>query len=206
MYKLIRLFKSAKAELIDFNIMYVMDNRVTNLLKWLAYFKPLTMNVTLPGDEIDFFDYIKEVIMQISVKSELTLKDYNLLSRMVRFIHDYLYFYDEIKLASFVFPDMGDVFEMFDYFTGLISEIEIKSSLRIQESFNEYTPKYSTAKSVYLPSDGLSYGEKLNTGYGSINIGSNINLGVGVQASFGLQSFGRSTAMPFQDKLIKTDS
>lgn len=206
LYKLIRLFKSAKAELIDFNIMYVMDNRVTNLLKWLAYFKPLTMDVTLPGDEIDFFDYIKEVLMQISVKSELTLKDYNLLSRMVRFIHDYLYFYDEIKLASFRFPDMGDVFEMFDYFTGLISEIEVKSSLRIQESFNEYTPKYSTAKSVYLPSEGLSYGEKLNTGFGSINVNTNLNLSVGVQANFGLQSFGRNNAMPFQDKLIKTDS
>lgn len=202
LYKLIRLFKSAKAELIDFNIMYIMDGRVTNLIKWLSSFSIESMSVDLPGDEIEFFDYIKKVIMQISVKSELTLKDYNLMVAMCRFAYDYLKFYDKIELASFRFTDVGDMFEFFDYITSVVSKVNMTGKLLLKESFSQYISKNSSASMLTeLTRDRTKFNDYIDEKYRTVFARGDMPLTDRTYCNFGTINLGKTTSIPFSDML-----
>ena len=212
LYKLIRLFKSAKAELIDFNIMYVMDNRITNLLKWLSTCKLTDMHVTLPGSEIDFFDFIKRTIVKIALKDELTLKDYNLLSYMHRFIYEYLCLKDKLYLGEFSISGLNDEFEIFDYLVKAIAEVEINSDLYFTDSILGYNAKDSSAvRSVYLNKEISILVDSVNS-EPLADLGTNMILGEKIYASFGMRKVsdfnkdGRKEMLIFNDKLIKVET
>ena len=206
LYKLIRLFKSAKAELIDFNIMYIMDGRVTNLIKWLTSLSVVSMSRELPGDVIEFFDYIKKVIMEVTVKSDLTMKDYNLMMALCRFAYDYLHFYDEIKSASFKFTDIDsrdNMFEIFDYLTSVMSEVNVKGKLLLKESFGQYIAKNSlTSRLTELKGDQNKFTDYINEKYTSAFANSDLSLIDRTYCNFGTINFGRTSAVPFSDQLI----
>lgn len=203
LYKLIRLFKSAKAELIDFNIMYIMDGRVTNLLKWLTSLSVGSMSVDLPGDEIEFFDYIKKVIMKITVKSELTMKDYNLMMAMCRFAYDHLIIYDELGLGSFKFSDVESMFELFDYVTTVVTKVNVKGKLLLKESFSQYIEKNSyTSRMTELAGSDMSFRDYIDEQARSIYTSSDLILKDGASRQFGIINLEKTTAIALKDSLI----
>lgn len=203
LYKLIRLFKSAKAELIDFNIMYIMDGRVTNLLKWLTTLSVGSMSVDLPGDEIEFFDYIKKVIMKISVKSELTMQDYNLMTSMCRFAYDYLILYDELGLGSFTFSDVESMFELFDYLTSVITKVHVNGKLSLTESFSQYIAKDSfSSRLTEISEDKTAFRDYIGERAKILYPSSNLILDEQVRRQFGMSNLGRENRLSLKDMLI----
>jgi len=60
LYQLIRVFKSAKVDLVDFRAIYVIDGRMTNLIKFMVKLKLQSMERDLPnGSTIDLIDDVR---------------------------------------------------------------------------------------------------------------------------------------------------
>lgn len=99
-YSLIRFFKSAKAELIDFNIEYIVDGKTTNMLKMMSVLEFKNKNGTLTPDEMSLYDHLRVMYKKITIYGEeFNLKDYcTLLERYIH-INDYLPLKDSIRVS-----------------------------------------------------------------------------------------------------------
>ncbi len=76
-YSLIRFFKSAKVELIDFSMQYSVDGRTTNMLKLMSSFRRGDVYTTLTPDEATIYDFISDVCRQVEISGgDLKLDDY----------------------------------------------------------------------------------------------------------------------------------
>lgn len=100
LYKLIRVFKSAKVDLVDFKSIYVVDGRSTNMLKLMVLLRRLKIGFTLPWDKFDLVDDIHLQILVTKIRDASILHDHLLLDFLAHIINDRsLTLKDKIKAA-----------------------------------------------------------------------------------------------------------
>ena len=114
LYKLIRLFKSAKAELIDYNIVYIVDGRSTNILKLLSKLIAGKRISELEGDELELFDYINKVTHSSKVLETMLPKDILVIMEKYIYISDDLTLKDTINGKIINETALKDLFEIYD--------------------------------------------------------------------------------------------
>lgn len=96
-YSLIRFFKSAKVELIDFSMQYTIDGRTTNLIKLMSTMKRGDVYTTLTPDEMKMYDLISEICHEVQLRGgDLTLDDYAKLIYRYFTVKGSLYFADTV--------------------------------------------------------------------------------------------------------------
>lgn len=75
LYKLIRVFKSAKVDLVDFRTIYVIDGRCTNLIKLMVSLRLVSMSRAIPYSVLDLHDNIGLQRLKAYLKDTVQLKD-----------------------------------------------------------------------------------------------------------------------------------
>ena len=97
-YSLIRFFKSAKVELIDFSMQYTIDGRTMNLVKLMSTISRGDVYTTLTPDEIKMYDLISDICHEVMVRGgELTIDDYERLASRYFTVKGKLYFADTVS-------------------------------------------------------------------------------------------------------------
>ncbi len=182
LYKLIRLFKSAKAELADFNIVYIVDSRVSNMLKLMVELEAVSRDTDLNGDEMRLLDEINRVIGKMLVKTELTLKDFVLMEQlsiylsvklplrvklyMVAATMDLSSKYENIQLDDFI--------EYFESTTKLIDSLGIKDHM--MQLYDVASAVVSVkVKSHVVLGDNMKNIDSTTNAYSSMYFDDNIN-------------------------------
>lgn len=100
LYQLIRVFKSAKVDLVDFKMIYVIDGRGTNIIKLMTRLRLLERKITLPGTELPLIDDVEIRKLISKIREEGFISDKLLLILISHTIDDKslaLAFYDRIK-------------------------------------------------------------------------------------------------------------
>ena len=123
LYKLIRVFKSAKVDLVDFKTIYIVDGRSTNMIKLMVRLKRLGIGFTLPGDVMDLIDDIHLQKLLVSIESGQILKDHYMLNLLQFIIRDRQAFHlwDRLKVG---YRNLGiDLESSFD----IVDDIEDKN-------------------------------------------------------------------------------
>lgn len=99
LYQLIRVFKSAKVDLVDFKMIYVIDGRSTNILKLMTRLRLIRRDTTLPGTYLPLVDDIEIRRLITLIKEDSSLSDELLLTTLIHIIRDEsfgLAFHDEV--------------------------------------------------------------------------------------------------------------
>lgn len=100
LYQLIRVFKSAKVDLVDFKMIYVIDGRCTNIIKLMTRLRLIERNTTLPGTEFPLVDDVEIRRLISKIREEGFISDKLLLILISHTIDDKslaLAFYARIK-------------------------------------------------------------------------------------------------------------
>lgn len=74
-YSLLKFFKSAKAELIDFNMQYSVDGKSTNLLKLMGSLTKIESSTGMEPDYWQIVDYVRDIYREIYTDSGIKLSD-----------------------------------------------------------------------------------------------------------------------------------
>lgn len=104
LYQLIRVFKSAKVDLVDFKMIYVVDGRCTNMLKLMTRLRLLCRDTTLPGTYLQLVDDITIRNLITKIKEDYLIADKLILTAIIHVIGDRSFgvsFYDVIKERIF---------------------------------------------------------------------------------------------------------
>ena len=131
LYNLLRFFKSAKAQLIDFKIIYLIDSRTNNLLKLMEQFRDITLKVAVRDKSLgtDLFDFIAHAFSLGILKDENKLKDFLLADSIITVIKDIVFKGERLKAISKMTID--DMTNLFDYLSMTISILQIKDPLTL---------------------------------------------------------------------------
>ena len=129
LYQLIRVFKSAKVDLVDFKMIYVIDGRCTNLIKLMTRLQLLNRQVTLPGTYLPLVDDVEIRRLITRVQEDGLISDKLLLTLLAHIIDDKsfgLAFYDIIKSRTF-----NNVREFEDTAVELVDDVKKQTSAKI---------------------------------------------------------------------------
>ena len=88
LYTLIRVFKSAKVDLVDFKAIYVVDGRCTNLVKLMVKLRLLSMTKDIDDDYWKLDDDMRIRWLHGVFKSAVPLYDETILMLMLHYIND----------------------------------------------------------------------------------------------------------------------
>lgn len=131
-YSLIKFFKSAKAQLIDFMLQFTIDDKTGNCIKFLDQCQRGDVTTSLPPDDLGTFDYIRDIFRDAMIKSEIKFKDFLLHLSRVWSIKDPLYLLEQIKR----FADgmqLVDGMSIYDYIAFILHEYQISSRLKLTD-------------------------------------------------------------------------
>ena len=126
---MIRVFKSAKVDLVDFKMIYVIDGRCTNLIKLMTRLQLLNRQVTLPGTYLPLVDDVEIRRLITRVQEDGLISDKLLLTLLAHIIDDKsfgLAFYDIIKSRTF-----NNVREFEDTAVELVDDVKKQTSAKI---------------------------------------------------------------------------
>lgn len=101
LYQLIRVFKSAKVDLVDFKMIYVIDGRCTNLIKLMTRLRLASRQTTLPGSQLPLVDDVNIRKLITTIKEDYLCVDKLLSIMIAHLIRDDSFgisFSDSIKL------------------------------------------------------------------------------------------------------------
>lgn len=131
LYNLLRFFKSAKAQLIDFKIIYLIDSRVNNLLKLMTQFGSIISNAQIDDTSLgtDLYDFISSAFESGILHDDQNLKDYLLTESMIVAIKDYVFKGDKLKAISKISID--DLANFFDYLDQTIAIVKTYDPMKI---------------------------------------------------------------------------
>lgn len=131
LYNLLRFFKSAKAQLIDFKIIYLIDSRVNNLLKLMEQFRDIRINTDVDDRSFgnDLFDFISMAFSEGILHDDQNLKDFLLNDSMFVVIRDIVFKGDKIKAITKM--SIKDISDFFDYLDQTIAIVQTKDPLTI---------------------------------------------------------------------------
>ena len=104
LYQLIRVFKSAKVDLVDFKMIYVIDGRCTNLIKLMTRLRLVNRQTTLPGSQLPLVDDVNIRKLITTIKEDYLCVDKLLSIMIAHLIRDDSFgisFSDSIKLREF---------------------------------------------------------------------------------------------------------
>lgn len=104
LYQLIRVFKSAKVDLVDFKTIYVIDGRCTNLIKLMTRLRLVNRQTTLPGSQLPLVDDVNIRKLITTIKEDYLCVDKLLSIMIAHLIRDDSFgisFSDSIKLREF---------------------------------------------------------------------------------------------------------
>ena len=135
LFRILRFFKSAKAEIIGYNIIYQITMRGVNFFKILdGYYKFIDKNIEIDNDTFyyDFIIYIKNLL---KFKRELMiLKDNenNMNSSYMQYLTEKIdWTNDMLKLMSQMFPPMTDSQKYYDFIISFYTNCSLSD---LQES------------------------------------------------------------------------
>ena len=136
LYNLIRFFKSAKAELIDFKIIYLIDGRTNNLLKLMTKFEQITIERQIPEDQLgkEFLDYINYVYDAKLVNTRFLPKDYLLQDEIMTWLMDVVFKAERVIAKQNITPK--DPLMMVD-FVNKVTQIII-----VRDMYTQYAHKF----------------------------------------------------------------
>lgn len=135
-YSLIRFFKSAKADLIDFNIEYIVDGKTTNMLKLMSVLEFRHKNGVLTPDEMSLYDYLKTIYKKITIDGgELDLTDFMLLQSRHFNIKDNLTLKDDIHIDRDVasYYKHIDELSLFDFITSNKKTVKLSNNVTLKD-------------------------------------------------------------------------
>ena len=88
LYKLIRVFKSAKVDLVDFKTIYTVDGRSTNMIKLMVWLKLKEFSRGIDPSVLQLVDNIHHQRINGRIADDVLLKDYCLNTEMIHIIDD----------------------------------------------------------------------------------------------------------------------
>ena len=133
-YSLIRFFKSAKVELIDFSMQYTIDGRTTNLIKLMSTMKRGDTYTTLTPDEASMYDFIADVCRQVKLTGgKLDFSDYaNLVERYFH-IKGSFYFADGISgthEAKYKHIEEATLYDILNY---ALRQVKLSNNIKLKD-------------------------------------------------------------------------
>ena len=135
LFRILRFFKSAKAEIIGYNIIYQITMRGVNFFKILdGYYRFIDKDIKIDND-IFYYDFLMYIKNLLKFKRELTiLKDNG--SNMPQTYNGYLtekidWTNDMLKLVGQMFPSMIDTQKYYDFIIHFYNKVTLND---IQES------------------------------------------------------------------------
>ena len=87
-YSLIRFFKSAKVELLDFSVEYIVDGKTTNMIKLMSSLRRGYSIGTLTPDEMLLYDNLRHLIETYLSDDSITFNDFLMLLERYMIIRD----------------------------------------------------------------------------------------------------------------------
>ena len=103
LYKLIRVFKSAKVDLVDFKSVYVVDGRSTNMLKLMIRLRRLGISYALPNDKFDLVDDINYQRLSIKISDDASMVDHLYTQLLAYLIDEKITIFDNLKTAEYIY-------------------------------------------------------------------------------------------------------
>ncbi len=104
LYKLIRVFKSAKVDLVDFKSVYVVDGRSTNMLKLMIRLRRLGISYALPNDKFDLVDDINYLQrLSIKISDDASMVDHLYTQLLAYLIDEKITIFDNLKTAEYIY-------------------------------------------------------------------------------------------------------
>ena len=130
-YSLIKFFKSAKAELIDFNTEFAVDGKSTNLIKLMCTNSLLKSERYPTPDEWSIFDYvqIESVNREIDSENIVNFDDYNYLESSYVHLQSPSFFVDAFTGKCSAEYSYTDQFSIFDILSAISREPVVKNSV-----------------------------------------------------------------------------
>lgn len=132
LFRIIRFFKSAKAEIIGYNVIYTMTTRGINFFRimdeWVGYH--YNVNIT---DDVYVYDFIKYIKTLLKFKADnMGVTDLNKFTDQTYFFTNedrILWVNDMLKVMSQMYPTMEDITQYFDtiikaHYNGFIRETQ----------------------------------------------------------------------------------
>lgn len=144
LYNLIRFFKSAKAELIDFKIIYLIDGRSNNMLKLMTEFEKATIKRNLKEDQIgkEFIDFVHKIYDSKEINTKFLPKDYLLQEEIVTWVSDTIIKAETLTAKSNII--VKDNQELFDFLTR-VTRIVI-----IRDIYTQYAHKFGLTDEMVI--------------------------------------------------------
>lgn len=104
LYKLIRVFKSAKVDLVDFKSIYVVDGRSTNMLKLMIRLKRLGISYALPNDKFDLVDNIAYLQkLSIKISDDASMVDHLYTQLLAYIVDEKISIFDKLRIAEYIY-------------------------------------------------------------------------------------------------------
>lgn len=114
-YSLIRFFKSAKADLLDFNVEYIVDGKTTNMLKFMSKLEHGGSSGTLTPEEIALYDHLKHLTEKFKTDDAMTFEDYLTLLYRYVLIHEDLTLKDSYTIDIENHYKYTEIVSLFDF-------------------------------------------------------------------------------------------